>query len=81
MFESQYTVLLQDSYRRLILIYCCLSKWIYPFSTHDLLFFSFNSNRLWILFELYTSSVLSASGSISTDIKIYTSETLGKQAL
>ena len=60
MFESQYTVLFQDSYKRLILIYCCLSKWIYPFSTHDLLFFSFNSNRLWILFELYTSSILSA---------------------
>ena len=81
MFESQYTVLFQDSYRRLIFIYFCLSNWIYPLSTHYLLFFSFNPNRLWILFELYTSSVLSASGSISTDIKIYTSETLGKQAL
>ena len=60
MFESQYTVLFQDSYRHLIFIYCCLSNWIYPFSTHYLLFFSFNSNRLWILFELYTSLVLSA---------------------
>ena len=62
MFESQYTVLFQESYRHLIWIYCCRCKWIYPFSIHDLLFmfFSFNPKSLWILFKLYASSILYA---------------------
>ena len=39
----------------------CRITWIYPFSTHDLLFmfFSFNPRCPWILFKLYASSPLS----------------------
>ena len=81
MFESQYTVIFQDSYRCLLFIYCCSSKWIYPFSTHDLvfMFFSFNPKSLWFLFKLYASSIFSARWQYTTDIKIYTSATLSNQ--
>ena len=52
-----------------------------PFSTHALvfMFFSFNPKSLWILLNSVHRQFFLQGGSISTDIKIYTSATLGKQ--
>ena len=52
-----------------------------PFSTHDLffMFFSFNPKCLWILLNSMHPHFSLQGGSISMDIKIHTSATLGKQ--